>query len=259
MNDATTETPEQTDGSGEQPPAVEPAAEEKVPFWHRPNIERYVVPIVLPIAVILGIIVFILSISRIFLSAGGHIPIIIGVAILLLILLGSSLLAKAAHRLRQGSIAMVTIGFVVAIMLGGLLVVGKSEEKKVAGSGTLACSLKTKQTVQVVVSSPSGALKFTPNSLNATTGLATVSGKAAGTGHTLAINDPTTQFQTIDFNALGTVSCVAFFPHAGDYSFECTVDSHAAAGMTGTIHVTGPTMTLQQAEAAAGNPPSAGA
>src|SRR6516162_6781633 len=183
MNDTTTETPEQTDGEPqEQPAAVEPPAEESVPFWHRPNIERYVVPIVLPIAVVLGIIVFILSISRIFLSAGGHIPVIIGVSILLLILLGSSLLASAAHRLRQGSIAMVTIGFVVAIMLGGLLVVGKSEEKKNEAAGPLACSLKTKQTVQVVVSSASGALKFTPNSLTAKTGLATVAGKVAGTG-----------------------------------------------------------------------------
>jgi plastocyanin len=256
MNDTTTETPEQVDG--EQPPAVEPPAEEKVPFWQRPNIERYVVPIVLPIAVVIGIIVFILSISRIFLSAGGHIPVIIGVCILLLILLGSSLLASAAHRLRQGSIAMVTIGFVIAIMLGGLLVVGKSEEKKTAGSGTLACSLKTKQTVQVVVSSPSGALKFTPNVLTAKTGLATIAGKVAGTGHTLALGDPSTQFQTLEFNAAGTtVSCVAFFAKAGAYTFQCTVDSHAAAGMTGTINVSGPPMTLQQAEAAAGNPPSA--
>jgi plastocyanin len=183
--------------------------------------------------------------------------VIIGVTILLIILLGSSLLSKAAHRLRQGSIAMATIGFVIAIMLGGLLVVGKSEEKKAAGSGTLACSLKTKQTVQVTVSSPSGALKFTPNSLTAKTGLATISGKVAGTGHTLAMGDAATQFQTLEFNAPGIVSCVAFFPHAGAYTFQCTVDSHAAAGMTGTINVSGPTMTLQQAEAAAGNPPSA--
>jgi plastocyanin len=251
MNDTTTETPELT--GDEQPPAVEPPAE-KVPFWQRPNIERYVVPIVLPIAVVVGIIVFILSISRIFLSAGGHIPVIIGVAILLLILLGASLLAKAAHRLRQGSIAMVTIGFVIAIMLGGLLVVGKSEEKKNEGTGPLACSLKTKQTVQVVVSSASGALKFTPNALTAKTGLATISGKVAGTGHTLAMGDPSTQFQTLDFNTAGTtVSCVAFFAHGGAYTFECTVDGHAAAGMTGTINVTGPAMTLQEAEKAAGN------
>ena len=250
MNDTTTETEEPQ----EVPPAVEPPAEEKVPFWHRPNIERYVVPIVLPIAVVVGIIVFIMSISRIFLSAGGHIPVIIGICILLLILLGSSWLASAAHRLRQGSIAMVTIGFVIAIMLGGLLVVGKSEEKKNEGSTELACSLKTKQTIQVVVSSPSGALKFTPNSNKATTGLALISGKVAGTGHTLAMGDPATQFKTLDFNAAGTtVSCVAFFPHAGAYTYQCTVDGHAAAGMTGTINVTGPTMTLQQAEKAAGN------
>src|SRR5262245_46088825 len=138
MNDTTTETPEQA--GEEQPAAIEPPAEEKVPFWHRPNIERYVVPIVLPIAVVLGIIVFILSISRIFLAAGGPIPVIIGVTILVLILVGASLLSSAAHRLRQGSIAMVTPGFVIAIMTGGLLVIGKSEEKKSETAATLSCS-----------------------------------------------------------------------------------------------------------------------
>ena len=252
MNDTTTETPDQVEG--EPQAEIEAPPEEKVPFWHRPNIERYVVPIVLPIAVVLGIIVFILSISRIFLSAGGHIPVIIGITILLIILLGSTLLAGAAHRLRQGSIAMATIGFVIAIMLGGLLVVGKSEEKKTEGASTLSCSLKTKQAIDIAVSSSSGALKFTPNNNKATTGLAKISGKVLGTGHTLAMEDSATQFQELQFNAAGTtVSCVAFFPHAGAYSYQCTVDGHAAAGMTGTINVTGPTVTLEQAEKAAGN------
>jgi plastocyanin len=253
MNDEnTTETEAPTE---EQSAAIEPPAPaEKVPFWHRPNIERYVVPIVLPIAVIIGIIVFILSISRIFLSGGGHIPVIMGVVILLLILLGSTLLAGAAHRLRLGSMAMVTLGFVIAIMLGGLLVVGKSEEKGASASATLSCSLKTQQTVNVVVSSPSGELKFTPNQLTAKTGLATIAGKVAGTGHTLAIEDPSAKFQTLEFNAAGTtVSCVAFFPQAGQYAFQCTVDSHAANGMTGIINVTGPAITLADAEKAAGN------
>src|SRR5512132_2219186 len=117
MNDIATPTQEPPTDAAPEEQATEP---EPVSFWHRPNIERYVVPIVLPIAVIVGLVVFVLSISRIFLSAHGHIPVIVASVILLLILVGATLLSKAAHRLRQSSLAMVTIGFVVAIMFAGV-------------------------------------------------------------------------------------------------------------------------------------------
>ena len=40
-----------------------------------------------------------------------------------------------------------------------------------------------------------------------------------------------------------------FFGKASDYTFFCAIPGHRAAGMQGTVHVTGPTMTLAQAEA----------
>jgi hypothetical protein len=42
-----------------------------------------------------------------------------------------------------------------------------------------------------------------------------------------------------------------FFGTAGDYTFYCAVPGHRAGGMQGVIHVTGPPLTLAQAEAAA--------
>jgi plastocyanin len=239
MND-TPETPEE--------PEPEP-----VPFWHRPNIERYVVPILLPVAVIVGLVVFVLSISRLFLSMHGHIPVIAASVILLLILIGATLLSKAAHRLRQSSLAMVTIGFIVAIMFAGVVVLGHSEEKKEAAVPTLDCNLKTKQVLKIVAA-PGGDLKFAPSTEPAKTGLVKFDISVAASGHTFAMTDPATQFKTLDLNATGeTVSCVAFFAKAGTYDFLCTVDAHAAAGMKGTITITGPPMTLDEAEKAAGN------
>ena len=79
-----------TDTLTEDPPAdapaadaaaIEPAPAPTVPFWHRPNVERYLLPLVLPIVVVLGLVVFVLNLSRVFLSAHGHIPVVVGTVI----------------------------------------------------------------------------------------------------------------------------------------------------------------------------------
>ena len=199
MNDTVTPTEEPP---ADAAPEEQATAPEPVPFWHRPNVERYVVPIVLPIAVIVGLVVFVLSISRIFLSAHGHIPVIVASVILLLILVGATLLSKAAHRLNQSSLAMVTIGFIVAIMFAGVVVLGHSEEKKEAAVPTLPCNLKTKQIAEDRRCARR-RLKFAPSNDHAKTGLATFEIAVAASGHTFAMTDPTTQFKTLTSNATG--------------------------------------------------------
>ena len=64
------------------------ARAEPIPFWQRPYVERFLVPLVLPIAVIVGLVVYILNISRSFLSGHGHIPIFVGSVITVMILVG---------------------------------------------------------------------------------------------------------------------------------------------------------------------------
>ena len=72
------------------------------------------------------------------------------------------------------------------------------------------------------------------------------------------MHDPTTLFASLSLNAGGTVdSGVAFFAKPGTYTFFCAIPGHEAAGMKGTITVTGPPMTLAEALKAAGNPASA--
>jgi plastocyanin len=255
MTDTTTPPPDAEQEhaeaeSAEATPAVTTPSE-PVSFWHRPNIERYVVPIVVPVLVIFFVIVFILAISRIFLSAGGHIPIFLCTGLLLLILIGATLMSRSSDRLSHSARTMLTVGFVLLIISSGWLLVGKAAEKN--GEATaLAPNTKTSQTISLGAA-PSGQLKFTTNALTAKTGLATISVKVLSGGHTFAIEDPSTLFTTLDLNATGsTVSGPAFFPHPGTYAFKCTVDDHAAAGMQGTITVTGPPMTLAEAQKAAG-------
>ena len=65
------------DAAADAPPV--PAAPAKPPFWQRPDVERYLVPLVLPLLVVAAVVVFVLNISRVFLSAHGHIPVVVGI------------------------------------------------------------------------------------------------------------------------------------------------------------------------------------
>jgi plastocyanin len=237
-------------------PSAAPVAAEPVPFWQRPLVERFLVPLVLPIAVVVGLVAYVLNISRLFLSGHGHIPVIVGSIITVMILIGATLLSAAAPRLRPSAITLISAAFIFSIMSGGWLVLGHSQPEK-TGPTTLACTLKAKQILKVTAA-PGSQLKFAPNSLNAKTGLATIDVTVAGAGHTFTMQDPSTLWESQSLDAAGTTkSCVAFFPAPGDYTFFCAIPGHEAAGMKGVIHVTGAPTTLTAALTADGNPATA--
>src|SRR5215813_4574801 len=118
MTDETPDAPtEAAEGGGGvatevAPPAtaaVEPHTEAApVHFWQRPNVERYLVPLLIPIIAVLGIVIMVLNISRLFLSAHGHIPVVVGSIVTGVILFGASILSNSA-RLRQSSTTLLTI------------------------------------------------------------------------------------------------------------------------------------------------------
>jgi plastocyanin len=270
MTNTPTDEREGVDGDGDGDDAADatpvpaaPAAEvavpseagpepEPIPFWQRPYVERFLVPLVLPIAVIVGLVAYILNISRLFLSGHGHIPIFVGSAITVMILLGATLLSAASPRLRQSAITLVSAAFILSIMSGGWLVLGHSQPEK-TGPTTLPATLKTTQTLSVTAAI-GGNLKFTPDQLTAKTGLAKINVTVAGAGHTFNMRDATTLFASLSLDAAGTVkSGVAFFPTPGSYGFFCAIPGHDALGMHGTITVTGLPTTLTQALTAAGN------
>jgi plastocyanin len=260
MTDTTTTTEEPAESAApvETAPATPPAptTPERGSFWDRPYVDRFLTPLVLPVAVIVGLVFFVLNVSRLFLSVHGHIPVVVGSVITGAILIGATLLSGGAGRLRSSSIILLTVGFIVIVAFGGWISVGHSENKEAAAS-TLPPTLKTTQTIKFT-EAPGGNLTFVPDSENAKTGLATIEVNFAAAGHTLAFHDPDVMFAEIKPTAPGPEKGTAFFPKAGDYAFYCTVPGHEAAGMHGTIHVTGPTMTIDEALKAAGNPPLPG-
>ena len=238
-------------------PAAPAVAAEPTPFWHRPYVERFLVPLVLPIAVIVGLVAYILNISRIFLSCHGHIPVIVGSVITAMILIGATLLSAASPRLRQSAITLVSAAFILSIMSSGWLVLGHAQPEK-TGPESLPDTLKTSQAIKVTAA-PSGALKFAPDAISGIhTGLAKIDVTVAGAGHTFSIHESTTLWQSLSLDAAGTQKTgVAFFPTPGVYHFFCAIPGHEASGMAGTITVTGPPLTLTAALVADKNAPTA--
>ena len=230
------------------PAPAEPVAAEPVPFWRRPNVERYLLPLVLPIVVVLGLVVFVLNLSRVFLSAHGNTAVTVGSLLTVLILVGATVLSNAS-RLRSSSIALMTTLFLLVIFTSGWLVLGHSQEKNAGGAPLTATGPFTGKLA--VTALPS--LKFTPASLTVKTGIYSVTLTDGSTGpHTLDFDDAATLFAGLAVNSSGEkVSSRIFFGAPGDYTYFCAVDGHRAQGMQGVVHVTGAPMTLVQAEGAA--------
>jgi len=231
-------------------PAGEPAAEERpVSFWHRPNVERYLVPLITPVIVVVGLVVYVLNLSRVFLSAHGHTAVVVGSVVTALILLGATVLSNSA-RLRSQTLTLMTAGFVLVVLGSGWLVLGHSQEKNVSSAALPAAGPYSKEIT--ITASPTGGLTFGPSSVSVTTGvyeMTLVDG--ASISHTLNFDQSSALFSGLVVNGSGEKhSSRIFFGAAGDYTYYCAIPGHRAAGMQGVVHVTGPTMTLAQAEAA---------
>jgi plastocyanin len=255
-----TPAPDTTEPPGEvesAPPAEvtpPPAAQAPVGFWQRPYVERFLVPLVLPVVVVVAIVVYVLNVSRMFLSVHGHIPVVVGTVITVTILLGATLLS-ASPRLRPTSVVLITAGFLFTLSLGGWISLGASENKE-GGETLLAADLQAKQ-AKDVTAAPGGALAFAPPEIDATTGIVKFNVAFAAAGHTFAMQDPSTLMAELKPPATETLPAVAYFGKPGDYEYLCTIPGHEAGGMKGVVHVTGDAVPLEQALSDAGNAPTA--
>jgi plastocyanin len=245
-------TTDTTEVETPQPPADEdatPALPARPNFWHRPNVERYIVPFVLPLMIVVALIAFVLSISRIFLSGHGNAPVVVGSAILLTILIGAAVLS-AAPSMRSVSVALIGAAFFMAILFAGWLSLGHSELKEEGGEalppeGPAKAELEFEAT---------DGLVFIPDTAAAETGIYRITLVDVGNEHTFKFDSAETLMPELIVSKPGDIqSARAFFGDPGDYTFFCSIPGHRAAGMEGVITVTGDPTTLEAAQLEVGD------
>lgn len=235
--------------AGTPPVPAGPAAEEPMPAdgW----VQRYLVPLLLPVAVVAGLVFYVLNVSRIFLASAGAGAVVIAVTITVSILVGATLLS-AAPRMRTSSIALIVLGAMLLVLAGGSLTVGHAEEHE-EEELTYPAVEQIPEDVQFTVESFN--LGFDPNQFEVPTGFfaVTLSNREVGQ-HNFTIETQGMDQQSIpEVSGAGEVSTTpVFVGEAGDYVFFCSVPGHRQAGMEGTITAVGDPITRDAALAALG-------
>ena len=84
-----------------RPPAVAAASGRRCRSGTARTSSATCVPLITPIIVVLGLVVYVLNLSRVFLSAHGHTSVIVGSTITVVILVGATVLANSSRLRRQ--------------------------------------------------------------------------------------------------------------------------------------------------------------
>jgi hypothetical protein len=204
---------------------------------HSPVKDRLLLPLLVPVLSAIAVGLLAVNISRVFLAGESEAALISAIVITLAILGGASLIA-AAPRLRTSSLAMITGLIVVIIVSAGLLTLGPSLGHEGEGGGFVEPTGPAVATFDAVAGpglswdgQKNGTFTVSPAGITEIV-------LGGENGHTFAFRAP-----LADFPVLGPTpnqplrAKVELQP--GDYEFFCTIPGHAAAGMQGTLTVSG--------------------
>jgi uncharacterized cupredoxin-like copper-binding protein len=219
-----------------------------------PYRERYLLPFIFPLIIVIGVVFYVLNVSRLFLATKGTAALLIASAITVLILVAGAALSSA-EKMKTTSIAMITIGGIFAILVGGTIVVGHADQKKQV-TITLGPPVGS-----MTITVPNNQLTFEPKTFqvpldpaNPYTSIQVNYHDGGNIEHTLAFDDPTVVWTVITIKSANqVVTANAGFPKAGTYTFFCTIPGHRTAGMQGTVTVT-PTLKPQKVSGGATTP-----
>jgi plastocyanin len=221
------------------PPVAAPA-----PTTREDLRNRFLMPLLLPLAAIFVAVLVALNISRLFLAGGKtqSAAVVVATVITLTILIGAAALSAARH-VRTSSLVLGLSLVLVLVFSAGLISFGSGEEKK----GTNGPAAPAGPPVNTLEIDALPTLSFQATSFTVPAGINQIDYVDKGTGgHTLVFSDPKLNYFNLAVPAgptKGKVQLVA----GVDYTVYCTIPGHRAAGMQATIHVT------------AGAPPAAGA
>jgi hypothetical protein len=207
--------------------APEPAAPAEPVTFTR----KFLMPLVVPVAVAAAIIFFVLNVSRIFLASDSTLAVVWASVITLAILGGGSALA-ASPKLRSSSLTLMLGGGFLVLLMGGLISIGAASPK--ADTGPAQCAPVTSKLT--IIAGANASLRYSfPNGSSVKAGCVDLSLTLDGP-HTLLFDTPPASDA---FPELGATekSWAGTLP-PGDYKFHCTIPGHEAAGMIATLTVT---------------------
>jgi plastocyanin len=192
---------------------------------------KFLAPLLVPLGVAATIVFYVLNVSRVFLASEGALAVTYAAIITVAILAGGSALA-ASPKLRSSSITLMLAGGFLLLLMGGLISIGAASPKT-AGGPVQCAPIKEKLTVQAGFG---GGLDFNPKTPTAKAGCIQITLDIVNGGHTFQFDDAAAAGAFEQLTA-DQKSWAGVLP-AGKFAFHCTVDGHAAAGMTGTLTVT---------------------
>jgi uncharacterized cupredoxin-like copper-binding protein len=137
---------------------------------------------------------------------------------------------------RMSRVPLLALGVGVALIIAGCGSDDKKTDKTTAAAPPPAASTKAAQTIKVSAD-PGGALKFTKTKLEAKAGKVTLDmANPSQIPHGIGVegNGVDVDGKTIE---PGETSTATADLKAGTYEYYCTVPSHRAAGMKGTLVV----------------------
>lgn len=146
---------------------------------------KFLVPLLVPLAVAATIAFYILNVSRVFLANGDALAVTYAAIITVAILAGGSALA-AAPQLRSSSITLMLAGGFLVLLMGGLISIGAASSKA-ATSPTQCAPAKQKLLIEAGVNN---ALRYTPANPTVKTGCIQITMNIVTNTHTLQFDDP---------------------------------------------------------------------
>jgi plastocyanin len=226
MTTTDTEAP-QRDGPDEYTPepfALEaPEDPKKEALW-----TRLILPFALPILSALGVLMWVLNLSRAFIAGGKTGALVIVVIVTVSIMAGAALMS-AMPRMRTTS-KLLLVAFAVALIVSaGIVTLGPSEESEEAGGGFQEPTGAAVATLEV---DALPTLKFQSDEFTTQAGINEIKYIDKGGAHTLVFEEPEYAGFILEVppDDSGKVDL-----KPGTYTIFCTVPGHRAAGMEATL------------------------
>lgn len=229
---ADADAPTPGDDSGEAPPAEPPALDAGGPTRNEPLWTRGILPLALPFLSMLALAIWVINLSRTFITGGKEGALVIVMVVTITIMAGAALMS-AAKRMRTGSSTMLVATLLMVVVTAGIITLGPSESHGEGEAGPTYQEPKGPAVATLDVVAGPGT-KFDSDSYTlSTSGIIEIIYEGQS-GHTLAFKDQ--EYNGFLLKSPGPDKGKADLP-PGEYTIYCTIAGHEAGGMVATVNV----------------------